>query len=171
MKRLTNTVGISVIGIFFVLFGLLIMANCLKNPTGKKIQGYLAKHPQITAAQLEQDFSQAKQAGLVWIGKKWTFSHKLNDSVLDNSLVAWVHTDKEQAGRNIHYYVIWNLADGRQEKISLSSAKKCTEVMNSYQGFSHILTGNNLEYNHLLKNSLEEFLNIKYRSGGNSYAR
>ena len=164
----TNIYGISALGAFFIFLGLFILAKLLINSSKKLVNKYLAKHPHVTMEQLEQDFAQAQEVNKVWIGKRWTFSPKmgpdLDDLLFDHEELIWVHTGSVRSGRSTNFYVWWNFIDGSEKQVSLSSAKKCTQVMEKYEQFSHVVVGNSAEYEYLLKNDKEAFLDLKYRS-------
>ncbi len=163
-ETLMNIYGITAIGAFLLLIALLIMFKTLKNSAKKLIQEYLAANPSITMEALESDFASATKRGKhVYVGSRWTFSAKLDKLILDNSQIIWVHTGSRRSGRSVNFYVWWEMLDGRTEQVSLSSAYKCTEVMESYSQFPHILIGSSSEYAYLLQNNREELLNLKFR--------
>ena len=56
------------------------------------------------------------------------------------------------------------MLDGSTLQADQSSENQCTEIMQSYNQFSHIVTGNSPEYAYLLKNDKESFLNLKYQT-------
>lgn len=159
-----NILGISFIGVFLLLIAAFILIKTLKNSAKKLIEQYIEKHPAVTMEQLESDFDAAENINKVWVGKKWTFSSKLSELMFDNRQVIWVHSESVRSGRSVNFYVWWNLIDGSEKKVSLSSEKKCKEVMEKYNQFSHILVGNNSEYGYLLRTDKEAFLDIKYRA-------
>lgn len=163
-ESLTNIYGLSAIGVFLLLIALLILIKTLKNSARKLTLEYLAANPSVTMEALESDFASARQRGKhVYVGRTWTFSSKLDKLILDNSQIIWVHTGSRRSGRSVNFYVWWEMLDGRTEEVSLSSANKCTEVMESYSQFPHILIGNSSEYAYLLQNNREELLNLKFR--------
>lgn len=159
-----NIYGISAIGAFFLLVALFILVKTLKDSAKKLIDKYLAEHTDVTLAQLESDFAAAQEINKVWVGKRWTFSPKMTDLLFDNDQLVWVHTGSVRSGRNINFYVWWNLIDGSEKQVSLSSEKKCTQVMERYNQFDHVVVGNSPEYGYLLRNDREAFLNLKYRN-------
>lgn len=163
-ETLTNIYGLTAIGVLLLLFALLALVKTLKDSAKKLTQEYLAANPSVTMDALESDFASAQQKGKVFIGRKWTFSAKLDKLILDNSQIIWVHTGSMRSGRSVNFYVWWEMLDGSTQQVSLSSAKKCTEIMESYGQFPHILTGNSSEYAYLLQNDRESLLNMKYRS-------
>lgn len=165
-ETLTNIYGLTAIGVLLLLFALLALVKTLKDSAKKLTQEYLAANPSVTMDALESDFASAQQKGKVFIGRKWTFSAKLDKLILDNSQIIWVHTGSMRSGRSVNFYVWWEMLDGSTQQVSLSSAKKCTEIMESYGQFPHILTGNSSEYAYLLQNDRESLLNMKYRSQG-----
>ena len=156
--------GISAIGVVMLLIVIFIIIKTMKNSAKKLIEQYIEKHPGVTMGQLESDFDAAENINKVWIGKKWTFSSKMGGLLLDNREVVWVHTETVRSGKNVNFYVWWNLIDGSEKSVSLSSEKKCKEVMEKYNQFAHILTGNNQEYGYMLRNDKEALLDIKYRA-------
>lgn len=163
-ESLTNIYGLSAIGAFLFLIGLFLLIKTLKDSARKLTGEYLAANPSVTMAELESDFDSAQQKGKhVYIGRKWTFSAKLNKLILDNSQIIWVHTGSRRSGRSVNFYVWWEMIDGSTQEVSLSSAKKCTEIMEAYEQFPHILTGNSSEFLYLLQNDRESLLNMKYR--------
>lgn len=163
----TNIYGLSALGAIFVFFGLFILIKLLSNSSKKLVGKYLSKHPQVTMEQLEQDFAQAQEINKVWVGKRWTFSAKmgpdLDDLLFDNEELIWVHTGSVKSGRSVNFYVWFNFVDGSEKQVSLSSAKKCTQVMEKYEQFGHVVVGNSAEYGYLLQNDKEAFLDLKYR--------
>lgn len=159
-----NTLGISFIGIVLLLIVVFIIVKTLKNSAKKLIGQYLEKNPGVTMEQLESDFDAAEKVNKVWIGKRWTFSPKLREILLDNRQVVWVHSGSVRSGRSVNFYVWWYMIDGSEKQVSLSSEKKCKEVMEKYNMFSHILVGNDSEYGYLLRNDKEAFLNMKYQA-------
>lgn len=163
-EKKMNTLGIFGIGVLLLLIVVFILIKVLKNSPKKLIEQYIEKHPGVTMEQLESDFDAAENVNKVWIGNKWTFSSKIGEFLFDNREVVWVHTETVRSGRNVNFYVWWNLIDGSVKSVSLSSEKKCTEVMDKYNRFAHILVGNNPEYGYLLKNDKEKLLDIKYRA-------
>lgn len=158
-----NILGISFIGIFLLLIVVFIVIKTLKNSAKKLIGQYLEKHPGITMEQLESDFDMAENVNKVWIGKRWTFSPKLGELLFDNRQVVWVHCGSVRSGRSVNFYVWWYMIDGSEKQVSLSSEKKCKEVMEKYSMFAHILVGNDSEYGYMLRNDKEALLDIKYR--------
>ena len=164
-ESLSNIYGITAFGSMFILLAMFILVKTLKDSPKKLIKEYLTANPSVTMADLENDFSCARNLGKVIIGMKWTFSAKLNKLLLDNSQIIWVHTGSKRYKQSISFYVWWEMVDGSTQQVSLSSAKKCTEVMEYYNRFSHILTGNSSEYAYLLRDDREALLNLKYRSG------
>ncbi len=160
----TNIYGLSGIYIIVLLILLFIVYTTFSNSAVKGVRAYLAEHPKTSMAQLESDFATAVKINGIWVGKSWTFSSKLKKLILENSQIIWVHTGSVRSGRNINFYVWWEMLDGSQNRVSVSSEKKCSEILKHYDSFSHIVTGNNLEYEHLLRNDREAFLNLKYRS-------
>ena len=163
-EKKTNILGITGIGVFLLLIVIFILIKMLKNSPKKLIGQYMEKHSGVTMEQLESDFEGAENVNKVWIGKKWTFSSKMEGFLLDNREVVWVHTETVRSGRSVNFYVWWNLIDGSAKSVSLSSEKSCKEVMEKYNWFDHILVGNNPEYGYLLKNDREKLLDIKYRA-------
>lgn len=166
----TNIYGISASGTFFILIALFILAKTLNNSAKKLVDQYLSAHPGVTMEQLEQDFAAAQEINKVWVGKRWTFSPKMGpDSkhlIFDNDQLIWVHSGSVRRGRSINFYVWWNLIDGSERQVSLSSEKKCTQVMEKYNQFAHVVVGNNPEYGSLLRNDKQAFLDLKYRNKG-----
>ena len=159
-----NILGMSGIGLILILFVIYALIKMMKNSPKKHIGQYIEKHPGITMEHLESDFNAAENVNKVWIGKKWTFSSKMEGFLFDNREVIWVHTETVRSGRSVNFYVWWNLIDGSAKSVSLSSEKSCKEVMEKYNRFDHILVGNNPEYGYLLKNDREKLLDIKYRA-------
>lgn len=166
-ESMTNIYGISGLGLFFVVLGLLILIVQLKNSVGKQVRKYLSEHPELTMQQLENDFSGAEQVGNVWIGRNWTFSHDMRRILVENSQVVLVYSEKEHSRNNISYYLCLGLADGKTERVRVSSEKKLARIMEIYERYPHMLVGNNPEYGYLFRNNLNEFLDIKYRKNGN----
>lgn len=162
-ETLTNIYGLTAIGVFLLLLAILVLVKTLKDSAKKLTKEYLAANPSVTMDALENDFASAQQKGKVFIGRKWTFSAKLDKLILDNSQIIWVHTGSMRNGRSINFYVWWEMLDGSTHQVSLSSEKKCMEVMESYSQFPHILTGNSSEYAYLLQNDREALLDMKYR--------
>lgn len=163
-ESLSNVYGITGLGSIFVLFALFILIKTLKDSPKKLIREYLTANPSVTMEDLESDFASANQQGNVFIGRKWTFSARLDKLVLDNSQVIWVHTGCRRYKQNVTYSVLWEMLDGSTLRADQSSENKCTAVMEGYSQFSHIVTGNSSEYAHLLKNDRDAFLNLKYRT-------
>lgn len=164
-ETLVNIYGLTAIGLVLLLFALFVLVKTLKNSARKLTCEYLAANPSVTMDALESDFTSAQQQGKVFIGRKWTFSAKLDKLIIDNSRILWVHTGSQRSGRSVNFYVWWEMLDGSTQQVSLSSEKKCTAVMEAYSQFPHILTGNSAEYSYLLQNDREAFLNLKYRKG------
>ena len=162
-ESLTNIYGLTAIGSVLVLFALFILVKTLKDSAKKLTQEYLAANPGVTMEDLESDFAAAQEQAKVFIGRKWTFCAKLSKLILDNSQIIWVHTGSMRRGRSVNFYVWWEMLDGSTQKISMSSEKKCTSVMEAYSQFPHILTGNSSEYAYLLQNDREQLLGLKYR--------
>ena len=162
-ETLTNIYGLTAIGVLLLLLALLALVKTLKDSAKKLTKEYLAANPSVTMDALEKDFASAQQKGKVFIGRKWSFSAKLDKLILDNSQIIWVHTGSMRSGRSVNFYVWWEMLDGSTHQVSMSSEKKCTEVMESYDQFSHILTGNSSEYAYLLQSDREALLDIKYR--------
>ena len=163
-EKLSNVYGITGLGSIFVLFTLFILVKTLQDSPKKLINAYLAANPSVTMEHLESDFASANRQGNVYIGRKWTFSPKLDKLILDNSQVIWVHTSSRRYKQNITYFVLWEMLDGSTLQADQSSENQCTEIMQSYNQFSHIVTGNSPEYAYLLKNDKESFLNLKYQT-------
>ena len=155
---------ISGIGAVAFLIMLIILIKVLRTSAKKLVEQYIEKHPGVTMEQLESDFDAAQNVNKVWIGKKWTYCSKMGGLLFDNREVVWVHTETVRSGKNVNFYVWWNLIDGSEKSVALSSEKKCTEVMEKYNQFSHILVGNNPEYGYMLRNDKEALLDIKYRA-------
>lgn len=162
-EPLINIYGFTAVSVVLLLAALIILVKAFRNSAKKLTEEYLAAHPSVTMEMLENDFASAKEQAKVFIGRKWTFSAKLKQLILDNSEIIWVHTGSVRSGRNINFYVWWEMLDGSTKEVSLSSEKKCTAVMESYNQFPHILTGNSSEYAYLLQNDREGLLDLKYR--------
>lgn len=164
----TNIYGLSAIGAFFLLIALFILAKTFNNSAKKLVDQYLSQHPDVSMDQLEQDFASAQEVNKVWIGKRWTFSPKMGPDakylLFDNDQLIWIHSGSVRSGRSVNFYVWWNLIDGSERQVSLSSEKKCTQVMEKYKQFSHVVVGNNAEYGYMLRNDKEAFLDLKYRN-------
>ncbi|MDE5865944.1 MAG: hypothetical protein K2H31_05020 [Lachnospiraceae bacterium] len=163
-EKMVNTLGMFGIGLVLFIIIVFVMIKMMKNSPKKLIGQYIEKHPSVTMEHLESDFNAAENVNKVWIGKRWTFSSKIEGFMLDNNDVVWVHTETVRSGRSVNFYVWWNLIDGSAKSVSLSSEKGCKEVMEKYNRFAHILVGNNPEYGYLLKNDREKLLDIKYRA-------
>ena len=163
-EKKVNTLGMFGIGLVLFIIIVFIMIKMMKNSPKKLIGQYIEKHPGVTMEHLESDFNAAENVNKVWIGKRWSFSPKMEGFMLDNSEVVWVHTETVRSGRNVNFYVWWNMIDGSAKSVSLSSEKSCKEVMEKYDRFAHILAGNNPEYGYLLKNDREKLLDMKYRA-------
>lgn len=163
----TNIYGMSAIGAFFLLIVLFIVTKTLKNSVKKLLDKYLAQHPDVTMEQLETDFEQAQEVNKVWVGKRWTFSPKMGPGMehllFGNDQLIWVHTEIVRSGRNVNFYVKWSLIDGSERQVSLSSEKKCMQVMEKYEQFAHVVVGNSAEYGYMVRNDREAFLDLKYR--------
>lgn len=163
-EKMVNTLGMFGLGLVLFIIIVFVMIKMMKNSPKKLIGQYIEKHPGVTMEHLESDFNAAENVNKVWIGKRWTFSSKIEGFMLDNNDVVWVHTETVRSGRSVNFYVWWNLIDGSAKSVSLSSEKGCKEVMEKYNQFAHILVGNNPEYGYLLKNDREKLLDIKYRA-------
>ena len=163
-EKKVNTLGMFGIGLVLFIIIVFIMIKMMKNSPKKLIGQYIEKHPGVTMEHLESDFNAAENVNKVWIGKRWSFSPKMEGFMLDNSEVVWVHTETVRSGRNVNFYVWWNMIDGSAKSVSLSSEKSSKEVMEKYDRFAHILVGNNPEYGYLLKNDREKLLDMKYRA-------
>lgn len=159
----TNILGFAVLGAFFFLLFILILVKTLKKSAKELLEQYIEKNPKVTMEQLESDFNGAEEVSKVWIGRKWTFSPKLQELLFDNRQVVWVHSGSVRSGKSINFFVWWHMIDGSEKQVSLSSKKKCNGVMEKYNQFPHIVTGNNPEYGYMLRNDREAFLDIKYR--------
>lgn len=158
-----NVYGLSILAAAMGFFAMLFIIMTMKDPVKKRVGRYLAAHPQVTLGQLENDFASAKNIGTVWVGKDWTFISGLKELLFANEDIVWVHTGRERSGRTVSFLVYFNLVDGAVMRASMSSAKKCEEVMNMYTSYPHILTGNNPEYGYLYRSDRQAFLNMKYR--------
>lgn len=161
-ESMSNIYGLSALGLFFALLSVAIIVRQLTNSVGRRVKRYLAGHPEITMQQLDDDFAAAEEAGNVWIGKRWTFSHDLNCILVENARIAWVYSEKEHSRRNVYYYLCLGLADGSTERIKVSR-DKLSRMHEIYEGYPHILVGDNPEYGYLFRNDINSLLNIKYR--------
>lgn len=164
----TNIYGLSAIGAFLLLIASFILYKTLDNSAKRLVEQYLAEHPDVMMEQLESDFAAAREVNKVWVGKRWTFSPKMGPNMkyllFDNDQLIWVHTGAVRSGKSLNFYVWWNLIDGSERQVSLSSEKKCTQVMETYNQFAHVVVGNSAEYGYMLQNDREAFLNLKYRN-------
>lgn len=165
-QSLSNVYGITAIGSVFLLVAVLILIYTIKDSPQKQVDKYLEANPTVTMEALESDFAAADKQFSVFIGRRWTFSAKLDPLILDNSQVIWVHTASQQSRYGLTYYVLWEMLDGSTRKVVLSSEKKCKALVNGYSGFSHIVTGNKPEYSYLFRFDREAFLDLKYRTLG-----
>lgn len=161
-ESMTNILGMSVLGLILLLFALVILVKTFRHSANRQVKAYLQKNPDIRMEDMEQDFAQAEQIGSFWIGRRWTFGHKLTDAFLENQSVIWVHSCTESNRKTTTTYLLWEFLDGTYEKVSMSE-KRCKEMMEFYSRFPHIVVGNSPDYAYLLKNNKEEFLNLKYR--------
>ena len=159
---MSNIYGLSALGTIFVLLALSMFVIQLKNSVKKDINKFLAKHSEVTLTMLEADFEAAEKVGSVWVGRRFTFSNKLSDSLVENDRIVWVYTDVTHTRRGASYWLCLGLVDGSVQKISASD-KERSKVPALYEKFPHILVGSNPEYSYKFKNDREAFLNIKYR--------
>jgi len=164
----TNIYGLSAIGVFLLLIASFILYKTLDNSAKRLIDQYLAQNPDVTMEQLESDFAAAQEVNKVWVGKRWTFSPKMGPNMqyllFDNNQLIWVHSGAVRSGKSVNFYVWWSLIDGSERQVSLSSEKKCTQVMEKYNQFAHVVVGNSAEYGYMLQNDREAFLDLKYRN-------
>lgn len=130
----TNILGFAGLGAIFFLLFILILVKTLKKSPKKLTEQYIEKNPQVTM-----------------------------ELLFDNRQVVWVHSGSVRSGKSINFYVWWHLIDGSEKQVSLLFKKKCNEVMEKYNQFPHIVTGNNPEYGYMLRNDREAFLDMKYR--------
>ena len=158
-----NIWGTLLVGGILLLIPLLLLIKTMMNSAKKLIKKYLQEHPNITMEQLESDFAASEKVNQVWIGQNWTFSPKMKELLFDNQQLVWVHCGSVRMGKGVNFYVWWNLVDGSERKVSLSSLKKCTKVVEAYRRFPHVLVGSNPEYAYLLANDREALLDIAYR--------
>lgn len=163
-EKLSNVYFITAFASIVFLFAMYILIATLKDSPKKKIKEYMASAPSVTMEELESDFASADRQNGFFIGKKWTFSPRLDKLIFDNRQVIWVHTNSQQYKQGVTYYLLWEMLDGSTQKVSFSSEKKCKAVMKCYSQFSHIVTGNSSEYTYLFRSDREAFLNMKYRA-------
>ncbi|MCM1025292.1 MAG: hypothetical protein NC432_02590 [Roseburia sp.] len=159
----SNYYILSGIGLFMLAIGIVIFLKLLLNSVRKRVNQYLAKSGGVTEAQLDQDFEAARQIGNVWLGRRWTFSHDLNCILLENREIAWVFSEKERVKNKVNYYLCLGTASGDIRRIKVSE-ENLQSIMEVYQGFPHILAGNNPDYGYQFRNNLQAFLELRYRS-------
>lgn len=156
-----NYYVLSGIGLFMLGIGLYIFLKLLFHSVRKQVDQYLAGSG-VTEAQLDQDFEAARQIGNVWVGRRWTFSHDLNGILIENREIALVFSEKEHVKNKVNYYLCLGAASGAVWKIKVSE-ENLKDLMEVYQGFPHILAGNNPDYAYQYRNDRQAFLELRYR--------
>ena len=111
----SNIYGISALGI-------------VSDPVSKRVNRFLAEHPETNMAQLDQEFFSAEKIGTMWIGNHRTFSHDMRSVVVENAEIVRVYMYEERERRTTNYYVCLELKNGKTER-----------VKNSYYDISKIL--------------------------------
>lgn len=163
-RKLSDIYPITALAAFLILMGVLLLVLEIRKSPKKKLQEFLTANPSVTMEELEQDFAAADREGNVYIGRRWTFCATLDNFILDNSQVIWVHTSYEQFRQTVTHYVCWEMFDGSTQRATQPDEKRSKAVMKKYSQFSHIVTGNSSEYSFLLKSDRDAFLKMKYQS-------
>lgn len=164
------------IGLIFVIWDLVLIIKELKKSVRRRVKQYLKEHPGVTMEQLDEDFAAAQHVTYnLSIGKRWSFSHCLDDVLVENDRIAWVYSGNFESKHSNSYYLYLGFADGREENVSVpgglnallmnkaSILKEISKIKDVYVKFPHIVVGNNPEYKYMFKNDREAFLNLRYR--------
>lgn len=147
-------------GLFFVVLAVIIIIRQSSLSVGGQVKRYLANHPDVTMEQLDNDFASAVQYGSIWIGNRWTFSYDLVGLVFENAKIAWVFSEMD-GGRSVQYFLCLGTTDGKIVKTSVKQ-EHLVPIKGRYTQFPHILLDNSMEYEHIFKNDINAFLNIRY---------
>lgn len=150
----------AVMGLIAVALAVIIIIRQSSLSVGGQIKRYLANHPDVTMEQLEDDFASAVQYGSIWIGNRWTFSYDLVGLVFENAKIAWVYSERD-GGRSVQYFLCLGTTDGKIVKTSVKQ-EHLVPIKGRYTQFPHILLDNSMEYEHIFKNDINAFLNIRY---------
>ncbi|MDE7029955.1 MAG: hypothetical protein K2P63_08255 [Lachnospiraceae bacterium] len=163
-QSMTNIYGFNALGLFFLTVDVFVVIRMLTHSVGKCIRDYLAQNTTVTQQQLESDFDASEYIGRnLWIGRQWTFCYDMNHIPVENSKIVLVYNEVHRVKQNVTYYICLGLVDGTVERAPVKE-KDITRIKEVYARYSHILVGNNSEYQHLFKNDRNALLDIKYRN-------
>lgn len=124
----SNIYGISALGIVMLIICVAIFIKQLSEPVSKRVNRFLAEHPETDMAQLDQEFFGAEKIGTMWIGNHRTFSHDMRSVVVEHAEIIRAYMYEERERRATNYYVCLELKNGKTER-----------VKNSYHDVSKIL--------------------------------
>ncbi|MDE6620251.1 MAG: hypothetical protein K2K74_07145 [Lachnospiraceae bacterium] len=163
-QSMSNIYGFSVLGLFFLAIAVFVVIRMLTHSVGKYVRDYLAQNSAVTQQQLESDFDASEHIGNnLWIGRQWTFCYDMNHIPVENGKIVLVYSEMHRVKQNVTYYICLGLVDGTVEKAPVKK-HDITHINEVYARYSHILVGNNPEYQHLFKNDRNALLDIKYRN-------
>lgn len=160
-ENVSNYYGMSALSLIFLLLGLFILIKQFASPVKKRVDKYLAEHPELNLQMLDDDFMAAKKFGDIWVGRKFTFVADLNRVFLENDKIVWIYKDMEYKKNASSYYICWCMADGKEYRSRLSERNQRL-LHEYYSTFPHILTEYNQNYKKLFKHNMNELLSIKY---------
>lgn len=153
--------GMSLLALIFILLGLVILIVQLATPVKKRVNKYLAEHPEVTLRMLDDDFAKAKQFGDIWVGKQFTYALHLKRILLENDRIVWIYRDLSASEDTVILYICWCMVDGRKFRARVSE-RWLEPLVGHYADFPHILTNFDPDYKFLFKYNMNRLLEIKY---------
>lgn len=134
-------------GLVSLALGLLVFIAHLTDPVSKRVNHYLAEHPEVTMEQLDQAFDLARNVGSMWISERWTFSHELWDIVVENADLVRVYSWKNfrtGSARQYDFYLCMEFAEERTIKIRIRYKDDLIRTIELYRQYTQVPAENNL---------------------------
>lgn len=133
----SNIYGMSALGIVMLIICVAIFIKQISEPVSKRVNRFLAEHPETDMAQLDQEFSHAEKIGVMWIGSHRTFSHDMRSVVVEHAEIVRAYMYEERERRVTNYYVCLELKNGKTERVK-NSYHDVSKILESYKKYPNI---------------------------------
>ncbi|MCM1065841.1 MAG: hypothetical protein NC420_15515 [Eubacterium sp.] len=136
-EPVSNIYGMSAIGLIMLVVSVWLIIRSIVDSVGKNVERFLAAHPEVTMAQLDQEFDSAEKIGNMWFGQHRTFSHDMRCVVVENTEIVRAYTEGEHSKRTVYYYICLELKNGKTERVK-TEQEDLSEVLNHYRKYPDI---------------------------------
>lgn len=137
----SNIYGISALGLVMLIISVAIFIKQLSDPVSKRVNRFLAEHPEADMAQLDQEFFNAEKIGVMWIGNRRTFSHDMRSVVVEHAEIVRAYLYEERERRATNYYICLELKNGKTERVK-NSYRDISKILELYKKYPNIQVEN-----------------------------